>query len=59
MVEVIAQHGISVKTNPFHGLDKIPELLELAHGGRMQGKGIIIVDEEQVKAERRPGVKLV
>ncbi|KAI9729073.1 MAG: hypothetical protein M1828_000158 [Chrysothrix sp. TS-e1954] len=59
MVEVVAKHNISVKTNPFHGLDKIPELVELAHGGKMQGKGIVIVDEDQVKAEKKPGLTLV
>ena len=59
MMDIVAKHNISVKTNPFHGLDKIPQLVELAHGGKMQGKGIIIVDEEQVKAEKKPGLTLV
>jgi propanol-preferring alcohol dehydrogenase len=49
MLEVVAKHKISVRTNPFHGLEKIPELVELAHSGKMSGKGIIIVDREQIK----------
>ncbi len=59
MLDVVAEHNISVKTNPFHGLKKIPELVEFAHGGKMQGKGIIIVDEEQVKTEKKLVEKLV
>jgi propanol-preferring alcohol dehydrogenase len=49
MLEVVAKHNITVRTNPFQGLEKIPELVELAHSGKMAGKGIIIVDPEQLK----------
>lgn len=52
MLELVAKHGISVKTNPFHGLESIPKLVELSHSGRMQGKGIVIVDEEAVKKQK-------
>ena len=48
MLEVVSEHGITVKTNPFDGLDKVHELVEFARGGKMQGKGIIIVDKTQV-----------
>jgi propanol-preferring alcohol dehydrogenase len=48
MLEVVAEHKISVLTNPFQGLDKIPELVELAHSGKMKGKGIVIVDPKQM-----------
>jgi propanol-preferring alcohol dehydrogenase len=48
MLEVVAEHKITVRTNPFYGLAKIPELVELAHSGRMAGKGIIVVDPEQL-----------
>lgn len=57
MLEVIAEHGITVKTNAFHGLDKIKELTDLVHGGKIQGKAIIVVDEEQIKKEREMGAK--
>ena len=49
MLQVVADHNIRVETNAFHGLKEIPKLVELAHGGKMKGKGVIIVDEEQVK----------
>ena len=49
MMQTVTDHNITVKTNQFYGLEKIPELVELAHGGKMQGKGVIVVDEEQLK----------
>ncbi|MCJ1431733.1 hypothetical protein MMC27_001088 [Xylographa pallens] len=52
MLEVVAKNGITVKTNMFYGLEQLPELVESAHSGRMQGKGLIIVDEEAVKKEQ-------
>jgi propanol-preferring alcohol dehydrogenase len=48
MLEVVAEHKILVRTNAFQGLEQIPELVELAHGGKMRGKGIIIVDPKQI-----------
>lgn len=47
MLKVVAEHGISVKTNPFFGLNELPKLLDLVHTGKMAGKGVIIVDEEE------------
>jgi propanol-preferring alcohol dehydrogenase len=52
MLDLVAEHNISVETNAFNGLRELPELIELVHGGKMQGKGIIIVDEEQIKREK-------
>lgn len=57
MLKCIAKHGIKVRTNPFYGLDKITDLVELVHGGKIQGKAIIIVDEEQIKKEKALGAK--
>lgn len=57
MLDVIAEHGITVKTNPFYGLDKIGDLVEMVHGGKIKGKAIIIVDEEQIKKEKELGAK--
>ena len=48
MLETVAEHNISVKTNPFFGLREIPKLVELAHSGKMQGKAVVIVDEEEM-----------
>ncbi|KAF2157123.1 GroES-like protein [Myriangium duriaei CBS 260.36] len=55
MLDEISANNITVKTNPFHGLDKIKDLTELVQGGKMQGKAIIIVDEEQIKKEHEAG----
>ncbi|KAL7624206.1 hypothetical protein AAE478_005765 [Parahypoxylon ruwenzoriense] len=44
--------GISVETNAFEGLEKVGELMELVHSGRMKGKGVVVVDKEQVQGER-------
>ncbi|KAH7072643.1 zinc-binding dehydrogenase-domain-containing protein [Paraphoma chrysanthemicola] len=55
MLALVAGHGISVHTNAFNGLDEIEKAVELAHSGRMKGKGIIIVDKEQVAMERELG----
>ena len=35
MLDTVAKHRISVHTNPFNGLEKIEELVELAHSGKM------------------------
>ncbi|ORY09300.1 chaperonin 10-like protein [Clohesyomyces aquaticus] len=59
MLDVVDKHRISVNTNAFNGLDKIAELMELAEGGKMKGKGIIIVDPEQIKKEKESGLKMV
>lgn len=48
MLKTVVEHKISVKTNPFFGLREIPKLVELAHSGKMQGKAVIIVDEEEM-----------
>lgn len=57
MLDAIAKHGVTVKTNPFYGLDKIEELVEMVHGGKIQGKAIIVVDKEQLDHEKTIGAK--
>ena len=57
MLEMVAEHKISVKTNPFFGLHEIPKLVELAHSGKMAGKGVVIVDEEEIK-RRKEGASI-
>lgn len=57
MLKCIAEHGVTVKTNPFYGLEKIGDLVEMVHGGKIQGKAIIVVDEEQIKREKELGAK--
>ena len=48
MLKIVAEHKISVKTNPFFGLREIPKLIELAHSGKMQGKAVVIIDKEEM-----------
>ncbi|RMX77754.1 hypothetical protein D0869_09630, partial [Hortaea werneckii] len=57
MLKCIAEHGVSVKTNPFQGLDKIHELVEMVHGGKIQGKALIVIDQEQIDNEKKIGAK--
>lgn len=59
MLELVAEHGISVNTNVFQGLDEVEKVVELAHSGRMKGKGVVVVDREQVEEQRGGGGKLV
>lgn len=57
MLDFVAEHNITVKTNPFFGLEEIPKLVELAHSGKMAGKGVVVVDEEEIRREKeRRGV---
>jgi propanol-preferring alcohol dehydrogenase len=57
MLDCIAEHGIKAKTNPFRGLDRIEELVAMVHGGKIQGKAVIIVDPEQIEKEKEIGAK--
>jgi len=57
MLDCIAKNGITVKTNPFDGLDKIEALVEMVHGGKIQGKAVIVVDPEQIEHEKKIGAK--
>ena len=57
MLETIAKSGVTVTTNPFQGLDKIGELVEMVHGGKIKGKATIVVDQEQIEHEKKIGAK--
>jgi propanol-preferring alcohol dehydrogenase len=58
MLELVALHGITVQTNSFRGLGEIEKLVELAHGGKMKGKGIVIMDHEQIERGKKIGAAL-
>lgn len=58
MLQIVAEHNISVETNAFRGLGELEKLVHLAHSGKMKGKGIIVVDEEQVLKEKEIGAAL-
>lgn len=49
MLELVAEQNITVKTNPFFGLKEIPKMVELARSGKMAGKAVNIIDEEETK----------
>lgn len=51
MLNVAAEHKISVHTNAFKGLGEMEKLIELAESGKMKGKGIVIIDQSQIDAE--------
>ncbi|KAI1328548.1 GroES-like protein [Xylariaceae sp. FL0255] len=57
MMDYIAEHGIKVNTHPFQGLDRIEELLHLVESGKLRGKAVIVVDQEQIEAEKKIGAK--
>ncbi|KAI1337700.1 GroES-like protein [Xylariaceae sp. FL0016] len=57
MMECVAEHGVKVKTNPFQGLERIEELVELVKGGKIQGKAVVVVDPEQIEEEKKLGAK--
>ncbi|KAK1623750.1 hypothetical protein BDP81DRAFT_331336 [Colletotrichum phormii] len=57
LMEHVAKNGITLKTNVFHGLDKIHELVELVHTGKMSGKAVIVVDERQMEHEKKLGAR--
>lgn len=46
-----AKQGQDITADEFHGLDSVGNFVQFAHSGRVQGKGIVIVDEEAVKLQ--------
>ena len=57
MLEVVAEHGIKIRSNAFLGLGEIPKLIELAHCGKMAGKGLIMIGSEEQTKERERRAK--
>ncbi|KAI1296340.1 GroES-like protein [Xylaria venustula] len=57
MMRCIAEHGVKVRTNPFHGLESIEDLLGTVKSGKLQGKAVLVVDPEQIEAEKKIGAK--
>ncbi|KAI4915421.1 uncharacterized protein J4E92_009375 [Alternaria infectoria] len=52
MLDLVAEHGITVQTSSFQGLGEIEKLVELADSGKMKGKGVVIMDQEQIEREK-------
>ena len=59
MLDVVSKHNIRVKTNAFNGIKEVPKAVELAHSGRMQGKPVILIDQEAIEKEKTSGLKMV
>ena len=59
MMDVVAKNRIKVKKTVMKGLDKIPELVKLVESGKMSGKGVIIVNEEDVRKQKEEVGELV
>ncbi|KAI0402352.1 GroES-like protein [Xylaria palmicola] len=55
MLRCFAEHGVRVRTNSFQGLDKIGELLSTIKSGKARGKLVLVVDPEQIEADKRIG----
>ncbi|MBE7182352.1 MAG: zinc-binding dehydrogenase [Terriglobus roseus] len=59
MLEDVAKYGVTVTTHPVKGLDRVPELVELAHSGKLRGKGIVVIDQAQIDEQNKQGIKMV
>ncbi|KAH8662605.1 chaperonin 10-like protein [Xylariales sp. PMI_506] len=57
MVAAVAEHGVSVEVNAFQGLESIAELIEKVKSGKLKGKAVVVVDQEQIDAEKKLGGK--
>lgn len=57
MVSFIAEHGVKVETNVLEGLDKIDDLLTMVRSGKIRGKAVIIIDQDQIEKEKQLGAK--
>lgn len=55
MLNFVAEHNITVRTNLFYGLKEIPNLVDLAHSGKMAGKGVVIVDGDEIEKDKEEG----
>lgn len=59
MLDIISKHNIKVKTNPFNGIKEVPKAVELARSGKMQGKPVILIDNEAIENEKKSGLQMV
>lgn len=52
ILEAVAEHRVSVASNPSYGLEEILELVWLAQDGKTKGEGIAVVGREQRRSGR-------
>jgi propanol-preferring alcohol dehydrogenase len=58
LLEPVPENNITVKTNPFDGIKEVPKAVELAHSGKMQGKPIILIDQEAIGEQTKSGLTM-
>ncbi|EXJ65475.1 hypothetical protein A1O7_01816 [Cladophialophora yegresii CBS 114405] len=46
MLNDVSTFGIHIEKNLVYGLEQVPDLVKLAHSGKMKGKAICVVDKE-------------
>jgi propanol-preferring alcohol dehydrogenase len=51
MLEVVSKHNIKVK--------EVPKATELAHSEKMQGKPVILIENEVIENEGKSGITMV
>lgn len=59
MLKLVSENNITVKTNPFNGINEVPKAVELAHSGKMQGKPVILIDQEAIEQQTKSGLTMV
>jgi propanol-preferring alcohol dehydrogenase len=59
MLKLVSENGIKVKTNPFDGLKELPKAVELAHSGKMQGKPVVLIDQEAIEEQKKSGIQMI
>ncbi|ETN36356.1 uncharacterized protein HMPREF1541_08633 [Cyphellophora europaea CBS 101466] len=52
MLNEVGRSGIHVETQVFKGLDKVPDMVELAHSGSLKGKAVCVVNQELVDGDK-------
>ena len=48
MLKMVSENSMKVRTNRFNGLRELPKAVELAHSGKMQGKPVVLIDQEAI-----------
>lgn len=59
MLKLVSENKITVKTNPFNGIKEVPMAVKLAHSGKMQGKPVILIDQEAIEKQTKSDLKMV
>lgn len=52
MLNECGRAGINVETQKFYGLEKVPDMVELAHSGKLKGKAVCVVSQELLDSEK-------